>query len=108
MSILIEFNKNNPDEWVAVGQYFEGIDNLPQSLHDRGYLFSELPELEFRLGMNAILCCNPQTMELYYKYIPIPPEDEEELVVPQNEVQELKNRVMELEMAIAAILGGAV
>lgn len=78
------------------------VHNEPETLKPeqtaKGILVDYLPEPENN-GKVANMYCRPSTGEVWYEYIdmPIPPE-----------VEQLKQRTADLEMAIASILGGAV
>ena len=63
-----------------------------------GYLVDNVPESEAIFGKEATLYFNPQTQELWYEYTDIPLTDAEELV----------QQVNDLNLAIAAIIGGVV
>lgn len=71
---------------------------LTQDKLDTGYLVENIPEPSIIIGKEATLYFNPQTQELWYEYIDRPLTDAEELV----------KQVNDLNLAIAAIIGGAV
>lgn len=102
MSILITFDKISDTEWFVNGQYSSSaIEELPKEIVDNGIIVPKVPKPEPPPKHDSFLYYDAMTGELYYKYIPSQP-------TPEDEVQELKNRIVELEIALAAILGGAI
>lgn len=97
MAIFVRTQKISETDHLVDGIHYypEMLDELELS---KGYLIEEPPLEETRQGYYTQLHYNPQTGELWYEYIEAPPRPEE--------IRD--QRISDLEVAIAAILGGAV
>lgn len=83
---------------------FENPDNLASIVYDEttltngqkanGIAIESLPIAETPEGKQAVLKCRKSTGEVWYEYVDIP-------------VDNTEQRIADLEIAIAAIMGGA-
>lgn len=83
---------------------FENGDNNASVVYDEttltngqkanGIAVSELPSVEIPEGKQAVLKCRKSTEEVWYEYVDIP-------------VDTTEQRIADLEIAMAALMGGA-